>query len=75
MPLGKHFASWALGHLLGFAALPAAAPPPIQKRDAQHKFLQHREAHAYSPGNAVKSWEIQGFLLTKRGMPARRPNQ
>ena len=25
--------------------LPAAPPPPVQKRDAQHKFLQHRGAH------------------------------
>ena len=26
--------------------LPAAPPPPVQKRDAQHMFLQHRGAHA-----------------------------
>ena len=26
--------------------LPAASPPPVQKRDAQHMFLQHRGAHA-----------------------------
>ena len=26
--------------------LPAAPPPPVQKRDAQHMFLQHGGAHA-----------------------------
>ena len=26
--------------------LPAAPPPPVQKRDAQHVFLQHRGAQA-----------------------------
>ena len=35
---------WALGHCLDL--LPAAPPPPAQKRDAQHMFLQHRGAHA-----------------------------
>ena len=29
--------------------LPAAPPPPVQKRDAQQMFLQHRGAHAEHP--------------------------
>ena len=44
VPLGWHFALRALGHCLDL--LPAAPPPPVQKRDAQHKFLQHRGARA-----------------------------
>ena len=30
--------------------LPAAPSPPVQKRDAQHMFLQHRGSHAESFG-------------------------
>ena len=35
---------WTSGHCLDL--LRAAPPPPAQKRDAQHMFLQHRGAHA-----------------------------
>ena len=44
VPLGYAFALRALGHCLDL--LPAAPPPPLQKRDAQHMFLQHRGTHA-----------------------------
>ena len=37
--------------------LAAAPPPPVQKRDAQHKFLRHRGARADSTGplTSIKS--------------------
>ena len=47
--LSYHFASWALGLLLGSAA--RSSLPPVQKQDAQHMFLQHRGAHAESSPN------------------------
>ena len=37
---GLAFCFTGLGHCLDL--LPAAFPPPVQKRDAQHMFLQHR---------------------------------
>ena len=51
--LASSFVSWASILLHGcldicLDMLPEAPIPPLQKWDAQHKFLQHRGAHADS---------------------------
>ena len=55
---GLAFASWALRHLVGSAS--AAPLPPVQKRDAQHMFLQHR-------GSRAESKKLQ--LYVKKSFP------
>ena len=42
------------------ALLPAATPPPVQKRDAQHMFLQHRGARA----DGIRLYFLVNLFLT-----------
>ena len=54
--------------------LPAAPPPPVQKRDAQHMFLQHRGARAEFSKFGGGGWADPGVLWKKapRAMRAMR---
>ena len=53
---GLHFALRVLGHCLDL--LPTAPPPPVQKRDAQHMFSQHRAARAEKYSTMRKLWWV-----------------
>ena len=42
---------------------PSAPLPPVQKRDAQHKFLQHKEAHTQSEFIRGPKTHPKSFIL------------